>query len=753
MDRDLLRQSVGYHGHTLFSLLKCEQQENPAFQCIAGDLSRTVQYRKESKVENVAVQQFIAKKADLLFSPSWQSSTPSVKEETEDMYAVMPPLEQFMEVPGDDRRNLFFRDIERGDVVIARINSIREFGFFVTLICLSGGLGRYIEDLEITALCPLRDVPTHGNHDDPLSYYQNGDLIQAGVKDVDRYHEKLTISLQPSSVPPSFSHLKLGVIGVDDMPAHYSRSVAVAGSTTETYEKVLEHTLGFANPSTVEFLLGKLGISETNPASLMRGLQTKNFLKEDYATSIRKKQSASWALKCVKIGVGHFKSGRHVEAMNEYNKGLEIDPNNVEALVARGALYATKGSLNKAIEDFELALESCPTHRNARKYLCQTLVQRGGQVEEEEQLVTAEGLYRKALALDDTFEEAEEALQKLQKHIQKSLKLKEESAKEEKDMSKNVETSAEKLRKLLKEEKRRKRKRKRSSSSSDASLSSSRKKSKKRKKHSVSSHSRKKRSHRSSSNEDKTFNSKEEWYPPPANTSASFMNQKQDMAKLLEGNVGSVEQKSQVKGKRHNLSMSSSSVEILDDGEGRSEESIESFRIAKFQAGSSRDKSQCSIDGDSRHPTSKSHHRVSSGKEGEVDLYSKRQDQESGIHQGLHGSAEKSSHRKNYSSSAGSEYSHRSDKYGYARRDFSSQDRSCSRNVESGDKQEEYKTREGVSKVKPKGEENVQSRGRSQNGKESAATGTADKNLPSNLLNIFSQIAQFEKEKCSKQKQ
>lgn len=41
--------------------------------------------------------------------------------------------------------------------------------------------------------------------------------------------------------------------------------------------------------------------------------------------------------------------------------------------------YATKGSLNKAIEDFELALENCPTHRNARKYLCQTLVERGGQ--------------------------------------------------------------------------------------------------------------------------------------------------------------------------------------------------------------------------------------------------------------------------------------------------------------------------------------------------------------------------------------
>lgn len=120
----------------------------------------------------------------------------------------------------------------------------------------------------------------------------------------------------------------------------------------------------------------------------------------------------------MKAGVDYFKVGRHVEAMNEYNKALEIDPQNVEALVARGALYATKGSLNKAIGDFEIALENCPTHRNARKYLCQTLVERGRQLEEEDKLVNAESYYKKALSLDETFQEAEEALTKLRKHMQ-----------------------------------------------------------------------------------------------------------------------------------------------------------------------------------------------------------------------------------------------------------------------------------------------------------------------------------------------
>nr|KAF6478724.1 tetratricopeptide repeat domain 14 [Molossus molossus] len=378
MDRDLLRQSLNYHGPSLLSLLRSEQQDNPHFRSLLGSAAEPARGpppqqpapgRKEKRIDNIEIQKFISKKADLLFALSWKSDVPAtseVNEDNEDPYAVMPPLEQFMEIPSMDRRELFFRDIERGDIVIGRISSIREFGFFMVLICLGSGIMRDISHLEITALCPLRDVPSHSNHGDPLSYYQTGDIIRAGIKDIDRYHEKLAVSLYSSSLPPHLSGIKLGVISSEELPLYYS----------------------------------------------------KNFSEDDFASALRKKQSASWALKCVKVGVDYFKVGRHVDAMNEYNKALEIDKQNVEALVARGALYATKGSLNKAIEDFELALENCPTHRNARKYLCQTLVERGGQLEEEEKFLNAESYYKKALDLDETFKDAEDALQKLHKYMQ-----------------------------------------------------------------------------------------------------------------------------------------------------------------------------------------------------------------------------------------------------------------------------------------------------------------------------------------------
>lgn len=49
-----------------------------------------------------------------------------------------------------------------------------------------------------------------------------------------------------------------------------------------------------------------------------------------------------------------------MDAVNEYNKTLETN----KALAFLGGLNVTKGSLTKATEDFELALQNSPTHRH-----------------------------------------------------------------------------------------------------------------------------------------------------------------------------------------------------------------------------------------------------------------------------------------------------------------------------------------------------------------------------------------------------
>lgn len=55
-------------------------------------------------------------------------------------------------------RKAVFRDIERGDIVIGRISSIREFGFFMVLICLGSGIMRDISyEITVTHLFSLFD--------------------------------------------------------------------------------------------------------------------------------------------------------------------------------------------------------------------------------------------------------------------------------------------------------------------------------------------------------------------------------------------------------------------------------------------------------------------------------------------------------------------------------------------------------------------------------------------------------------------
>ncbi|KAL4824414.1 hypothetical protein H8958_020292 [Nasalis larvatus] len=770
MDRDLLRQSLNCHGSSLLSLLRSEQQDNPHFRSLLGSAAeptrgppppQPLQGRKEKRVDNIEIQKFISKKADLLFALSWKSDAPAtseINEDSEDHYAVMPPLEQFMEIPSMDRRELFFRDIERGDIVIGRISSIREFGFFMVLICLGSGIMRDIAHLEITALCPLRDVPSHSNHGDPLSYYQTGDIIRAGIKDIDRYHEKLAVSLYSSSLPPHLSGIKLGVISSEELPLYYRRSVELNSNSLESYENIMQSSLGFVNPGVVEFLLEKLGIDESNPPSLMRGLQSKNFSEDDFASALRKKQSASWALKCVKIGVDYFKVGRHVDAMNEYNKALEIDKQNVEALVARGALYATKGSLNKAIEDFELALENCPNHRNARKYLCQTLVERGGQLEEEEKFLNAESYYKKALTLDETFKDAEDALQKLHKYMQKSLELREKQAeKEEKQKTKKIETSAEKLRKLLKEEKRLKKKRRKSTSSSssvssaDESVSSSSSSSssghKRHKKHkrNRSESSRSSRRHSSSASSSQIDqNRKDECYPVPANTSASFLNHKQEVEKLLGKQDRLQYEKTQIK-EKDRCPLSSSSLEIPDDFGGRSEDPRDFYNSCRTQAGSSKTEKPYKSE---RHFSSRRNSSESFCRNSEDKIYGYRRFEKDIEGRKEHYRRWEPGSVRHSTSPASSDYSWKSvekyKKYTHSGpRDFSRHEQRYRLNTNQGEYEREDNYGEDIKTEVPE-EDALSSKEHSES--------SVKKNLPQNLLNIFNQIAEFEKEKGNKSK-
>jgi hypothetical protein len=48
----------------------------------------------------------------------------------------------------------------------------------------------------------------------------------------------------------------------------------------------MRSSLGYVNPEVVEFLLEKLEMDELIPPSLMKGLQSKHFSKDDFASAL-----------------------------------------------------------------------------------------------------------------------------------------------------------------------------------------------------------------------------------------------------------------------------------------------------------------------------------------------------------------------------------------------------------------------------------------------------------------------------------
>lgn len=342
-----------------------------------------------------------------------------------------------------------------------------------------------------------------------------------------------------------------------------------------------------------------------------------------------------------------------------------------------------------------------------------------------------------------------------------------QAAKEERQKEKKVETSAEKLRKLLKEEKRLKKKRKvstsssssssSSDSSSDVSISSSssssdhKKRRKKRRNRSESAHSSKKCSSRVSSHYKDQIR-KEECYSPPADTSASFLNQSFEVEKLLERQDSLACPKTEVKEKDRHRSFSRTSGDDEDTFGGRSEASRDSYSSSRTLPSSSKTEKYGKTDRffsswrDSSGSYRKSYDKPSMHyfRRSERDVEGRKEPFKK------HGSG----HDRYYVSPAGSNYSGKSaGKYrSYSSTSFHEGDKSydsdmhvLSKHKNESECKSRKRSSEETSKTKEPDEET------SLNGTGQTDSGIK-RNLPQNLVNIFNQIAEFEREKGSKQK-
>ena len=75
----------------------------------------------------------------------------------------------------------------------------------------------------------------------------------------------------------------------------------------------------------------------------------------------------------IKLGNTLMDSARYSEAVDAYQKALDIDPKNVDVRVDMGTCYRNSGKPDVAIKEFKKAIEINPKHINAHKNLAVVL--------------------------------------------------------------------------------------------------------------------------------------------------------------------------------------------------------------------------------------------------------------------------------------------------------------------------------------------------------------------------------------------
>nr|CAD7570671.1 unnamed protein product [Timema californicum] len=469
-DPELITRSLNFHGQPLQKLWEADlntlslELQDPDFE-VYQQRQKHLSFQDRGKRQKL--QQFIVKKASALFDSSMKNT--SVKEKItsdEECYAVLPAYESFIQIDKQGKVRHFFQLVKPGDCIIGSIITKSVSGLLLKVICVDGEFARNVADLGIkgrkeastcyrgksdrkegsacyrgkpdwkeglacyhgelgrqggSAFCPMSNIIPAADKKNLSRTYMMNDTVCCEVIEIIPDTDKLVCGMKGTLLPPgSDQGARLGLIHSDDFPPAYKKEIEMKG---ETYEQVLEKSVGFFNPNNINYLANHLGLGSTNHSNML-GLRGR-FPEQDYASELRQVQASKWAFRSVAEGIEHFKSGRHSEAFQCLNKALNIDPRNVEGLVARGALYANSGSFQKAIEDFETALKLNPNHQNARKYMGETLVALGRSYEDENKFEDALKSYENCLALIPFHEEAQNSIEYLKNKILNSSKLSE----------------------------------------------------------------------------------------------------------------------------------------------------------------------------------------------------------------------------------------------------------------------------------------------------------------------------------------
>ncbi|XP_067949764.1 tetratricopeptide repeat protein 14-like [Watersipora subatra] len=314
----------------------------------------------------------------------------------------LPPLDSMLMFRSPWlQRDRFIDEVQVGDVFCCSVMSVGNSGLHTVLLCYACGKSREIDQLKIPAYCSSRDIPEllYSQKKEVADIYSVKDKVVGVVVRLKEASEDIQVSLVERDLPFNLQgHVKLGLIRSEELPPSYK---TMCTSSDLTYGQILLTKTIFHSEGVTTRMTGPLGLRhDLSNCSLLERVRKESIDPSETAIALRKRQSRAHALRSVVQGVKLYKEGKQMEAMTMYNKALDTDMNNVEALVARGALYANNESYRRALEDFRDALKVEPHHQNALKYTVETLLAYARDLRDTDDITSAIDCYKEVLKLD-----------------------------------------------------------------------------------------------------------------------------------------------------------------------------------------------------------------------------------------------------------------------------------------------------------------------------------------------------------------
>lgn len=210
MDAELLDHALAYHGSSLMEQLTEEHGESlqlPAalrrrysISDSTGSKDHCLQWERDDSELTAAVHKFIARKADLLFHRARRKSVnreTADSDQPDDVFGIMPPLESFMGLPSDVCEDHFYKNLGAGDIVVGVVSSVSDSGVIATLLCTdTPGLHRDIDELNISAFCPAKELPRMFAHQSLTEAYHARDIFRGIVLAVNPEKKRIFVSLR-----------------------------------------------------------------------------------------------------------------------------------------------------------------------------------------------------------------------------------------------------------------------------------------------------------------------------------------------------------------------------------------------------------------------------------------------------------------------------------------------------------------------------------------------------------------------------